>query len=325
MSVSNDTLVGGSMLTRGRSSSTRMDYLGSMPFILMHVACVAAFYTGVDATVLVLCFGCYFIRMFGITAGYHRYFASVLSHESVLSVRVGVVGLHALQKGPLWWAAHHRHHHRYSDTDEDVHSPLTSTIWWSHVGWIVSPKFNHTNWRLIRDMARFPELQWLNRNHWIPGLLLAVSCYLIGGATGLVWGFFVSTVLLYHGTFTVNSLCHLFGKRHYQTTDDSRNNWFVALITLGEGWHNNHHYYQSSANQGFFWWEVDISYYIIRALSVVGLVWDVRRPSARVLRGELHQRPAIENASTRDEPPVAVSLPTPFPATVAPSEAAVTC
>jgi stearoyl-CoA desaturase (delta-9 desaturase) len=183
-----------------------------------------------------------------------------------------------LQKGPLWWAAHHRHHHKYSDTPDDPHSPRANTFWWSHIGWILSKDSEQTCVKAVGDLARFPELCWLNRYHWIPGILMGAFCFLIGGWSGLVVGFFVSTVLLYHGVFAVNSLCHIFGRRRFATKDDSRNNWFVALITLGEGWHNNHHYYQSSANQGFFWWELDISYYIIKLFEKVGLVWHVRKP-----------------------------------------------
>lgn len=246
----------------------------------MHLACIMVFFTGVDTVAILLCGLFYFVRMFGITAGYHRYFA----HRSYKTSRLfqfvlAWLGCSAMQKGPLWWVAHHRNHHKYSDTPDDPHSPRAFTFWRSHVGWLLAPEFEETNWRCVRDLSRYPELRWLNRNHWVPGLVLAVSCYLIDGWTGLAWGFFVSTVLLYHAVFTVNSICHIFGKRRYATTDDSRNNLLVALITLGEGWHNNHHYYQSSANQGFFWWEIDISYYMIKIFGFAGLVWDVRKPS----------------------------------------------
>jgi stearoyl-CoA desaturase (delta-9 desaturase) len=259
-------------------------WLRSLPFFALHLACVAVFFTGVGTLSLVLCGMCYFARMFGITAGYHRYF----SHRSFKTSRIfqfllAWLGCSALQKGPLWWAAHHRHHHRYSDTPEDPHSPLAKSIWWSHVGWILARDHEFTHWSTIRDWLRFPELRWLNRYHWVPGMVLAVLCYLIGGWSGLVWGFFVSTVLLYHGTFTVNSLCHLFGRRRFATTDASRNNVFVAMITLGEGWHNNHHHYQSSANQGFFWWEIDISYYILKVFGFCGLIWGIRKPPKKVL------------------------------------------
>jgi stearoyl-CoA desaturase (Delta-9 desaturase) len=254
-------------------------WLGAGGFILMHVACLAVLLTGANATALTLCGVCYLLQMVGITAGYHRYFA----HRSYKTSRVfqfilACLGCSAAQKGPLWWAAQHRHHHRTSDTPEDRHSPVTHSFWWSHIGWVLSPVADPTDEQAVLDLSRYPELRWLDRNHWAPPLALAVGCFLIGGWSGLVWGFFVSSVLSHHATFTVNSLCHLWGRRRYATADDSRNNAFVALITLGEGWHNNHHHYQSSANQGFFWWEIDVSYYLICLLACVGWVWDVRRP-----------------------------------------------
>lgn len=239
---------------------------------------------GISAMSLGLCAFTYFIRMFGITGGYHRYFA----HRSYKTSRVGqfllaCLGCSAMQKGPLWWASHHRQHHRFSDTPDDPHSPHETSFWWAHVGWILSEEHVDTPWHAIRDWARYPELRLLDRYHWTPGLLLAICCYLVGGLAGLGWGFFVSTVLVYHATFSINSLSHLLGKRRYMTNDDSRNNFVLALITLGEGWHNNHHHYQSSANQGFFWWEIDISYCVIRTLAFCGLVWDIRRPGAKAL------------------------------------------
>lgn len=264
----------------------------SLPFIGLHLACLAALFTGVDTVGLILCAAAYFVRMFGITAGYHRYFA----HRSYKTTRVvqflmAWLGCSALQKGPLWWASHHRRHHRFSDTPDDPHSPHVTSFWWSHLGWIMSDQHTETPLHLIQDYGQYPELRWLDRLHWVPGLVWGMACFLIGYATGgwpgawcaLVWGFVISTVLLYHGTFVINSLSHLIGKRRYATDDESRNNLFLALITLGEGWHNNHHHYQSSANQGFFWWEIDISYYLLCLLSACGLVWDLRRPGAKAL------------------------------------------
>lgn len=185
-----------------------------------------------------------------------------------------------MQKGPLWWTAHHRAHHRHSDRALDPHSPRVRNFWWSHIGWVLSPQHVATDWRVVKDWLRFPELRWINRLHWLPGIGLAVLCWLIGGWSGLVWGFFVSTIFLFHATFFVNSLCHLFGRRRYRTTDDSRNNLFVALLTCGEGWHNNHHHYPVSARQGFRWWEIDFSYYALRILGWVGIVWNLRQPPA---------------------------------------------
>jgi stearoyl-CoA desaturase (delta-9 desaturase) len=260
----------------------------AIPFATVHLVCLAAVWTGVDLTAVILCAVLYVVRMFAITAGYHRYF----SHRSYRTSRafqffLALLGCTAMQKGPLWWAAHHRHHHKHSDTDLDPHSPVLRGFWWSHVGWVLAEDYNETDWGAIKDWTKYPELVWLNRLYWVPPLLLGVAIWWMLGWSALIVGYFVSTVLLYHGTFLVNSLCHVFGKRRYPTTDQSRNNWLVAILTLGEGWHNNHHHYQSAACQGFFWWEIDPSYYALKGLEVFGVVWDVRRPPKRLLQ-QLH-------------------------------------
>jgi len=188
-----------------------------------------------------------------------------------------------MQKGALWWAANHRHHHRFSDQPEDVHSPLQRGFWWSHVGWILCKRFDATDYAAIPDLAKYPELRFLNKYHLLPPLLFGAVLFALGGLHAFVWGFVVSTVLLWHGTFTINSLCHVFGRRRFPTTDTSRNSLSLALLTLGEGWHNNHHYYPGSMSQGFYWWQIDIAAYVVRALSFVGLVWDVRSAPERVL------------------------------------------
>jgi stearoyl-CoA desaturase (delta-9 desaturase) len=256
----------------------------SVPFIALHASCLAVLFTGVSTISVVICIAAYLVRMFGITAGYHRYF----SHRSFKTGRVmqfvlAWLGCSAMQRGPLWWAAEHRGHHRHSDTPDDPHSPRETTFWWAHVGWIMSGDHSQIRWDRIKDWSVYPELRWLDRWHWIPGIVLAVACFLIDGWCGLVVGFLISTVILYHAVFSINSLSHLFGKRRYATSDDSRNNVYLALLTLGEGWHNNHHHYQSSANQGFYWWEIDISFCVLRVLCWVGLVWDLRRPGRKAL------------------------------------------
>jgi stearoyl-CoA desaturase (delta-9 desaturase) len=271
---------GGSDFRRYEDQPTSMpNWLGVLAFALLHLACLAVWFTGADPVALALCAGCYLLHMFGITAGYHRYFA----HRAYKTSRAAQfvlawLGCCALQNGPLWWVAHHREHHRHADTKNDPHSPLIRGVWWAHIGWVLAPDYNTTAWSAVRDWSRFPELRWLNRHAWLPPTGLAGLCFLAGGWSGFVWGFVVSTVLSHHATFAVNSLCHLVGRRRYATADASRNNWLVALLTLGEGWHNNHHHYQSSARQGFFWWEIDVTYYLIRLLDCVGLVWDVRKP-----------------------------------------------
>jgi stearoyl-CoA desaturase (delta-9 desaturase) len=261
-----------------------IDWIKSLPFFAVHLVCLTAFFTGVSWKAVGLCLALYVIRMFGITAGYHRYFA----HRSYRTSRVfqfvlAWIASSAAQKGPLWWASHHRHHHQHSDQEMDVHSPEREGFWWSHVGWILSSKYEATDFNAIKDFAQYPELRWLNRFHVIPAVVLAVACFLLMGWQGLVWGFFISTVLLYHGTFVINSLCHMFGRVRYKTTDTSRNSLLLALITLGEGWHNNHHYYATSTNMGFFWWEIDVSYYTLKMLSCFGLVWEIKKPPQRVL------------------------------------------
>lgn len=260
------------------------EWLMSVPFILMHLVAIAGpFFVGWSLKWALVGVAFYLIRMFGITAGYHRYF----SHRAYKTGRLfqfvlAWIGSSAAQKGVLWWAANHRHHHLESDQPDDIHSPVQHGFWWSHVGWIMSGAFDRTQHERIKDLQRFPELHWLNRYHLVPPTVLAVVCAAVGGGVGLVWGFFVSTVLLWHGTFTINSLSHVFGSRRYATSDDSRNNWFLALITMGEGWHNNHHHYQSTAHQGFYWWEIDLSFYVLRLLEKVGLVWDLRRVPNKV-------------------------------------------
>ena len=246
----------------------------------VHVAAFGVFFTGVTTTALVLFAITFWGRLFGITGGYHRYFA----HKTFKTSRpfqflLALLGTAATQKGPLWWASLHRIHHRESDGPGDVHSPK-SGFYYSHQGWIFDKKWQATRLDLIPDFAKYPEIQWLNRWHFIPPVALAVACFAIGGLPGLFWGFFLSTTLLWHSTYTINSLSHVFGTRRFDTDDTSTNNWALALLTWGEGWHNNHHHYMASARQGFRWWEIDMTYYVLRACKAVGLIWDVREPPA---------------------------------------------
>jgi stearoyl-CoA desaturase (delta-9 desaturase) len=257
-------------------------------FLAMHLAAFSIFFVEFYWWAPVMAVVLYVIRGFGITAGYHRYFA----HRAFKTSRwfqfmLGVFGAAALQRGPIWWAGHHRTHHKFSDEPEDPHSPIVGSIWWSHIGWVISNRFNTTEWDLMKDFKKYPEIKLLERFDLVPGVLLGVACAAFGGLTGLCW-FFASTVALYHGTFMVNSVCHLMGRRRFATKDHSRNNWFVAFLTLGEGWHNNHHHYPSSARQGFKWWEYDFSYWVLKALSWVGVVWDLREPTPRALAAKLN-------------------------------------
>jgi stearoyl-CoA desaturase (delta-9 desaturase) len=260
--------------------------LKALPMLGVHAACLLALWVPFSWGLVALAVGLYYLRMFGLTAGYHRYF----SHRSFKTGRVvqfalAWLGAMCLQKGVLWWAANHRAHHRFSDTEKDLHSPTIRGFLWAHIGWLLETSYERTDWDRIRDFTKYPEIRWLERNWLVPPLVLFASLLLLGGIPALVWGGFVSTTLLWHGTFTINSLAHLFGSVRYRTADTSKNNFWLALITMGEGWHNNHHYYQASAAQGFFWWEIDASYYVIRALEACGIVWDVKRPSKALLEG----------------------------------------
>jgi len=262
-------------------------YPGTIPFVLTHVVCLAAIWTGVTGTALAIAVVLYLVRMFGVTAGYHRYF----SHRSFRTSRAGQFLLALLaqtsaQRGILWWAAKHRHHHRHSDSLDDVHSPRHHGFWYAHLGWIFRPQHGATDYAAVADLARFPELRFLDRHQYLPAAVLAVGTWLLAGWSGLVVGFFWSTVALYHGTFMINSLAHVHGTQRYITGDDSRNNWWLALITLGEGWHNNHHAYQRSTRQGFRWWEVDPTFYALKAFSWAGVVWELGAPPREVVRNE---------------------------------------
>jgi stearoyl-CoA desaturase (delta-9 desaturase) len=262
-------------------------YPSAVPFVLVHLAALTAWWTGVTAEALVICAVLYVTRMFGVTAGYHRYF----SHRAFKTTRVGQYLLAWLaqssaQRGILWWAAKHRHHHKHSDTSLDVHSPRHHGFLYAHLGWIFTPQHSETDYDAVPDLIKYPELVRLNAHRYVPAAVLGVAVWLIAGWSGLVVGFIWSTVLLYHGTFFINSLAHVHGKQRYVTGDDSRNNWWLALITLGEGWHNNHHAYMSSTRQGFRWWEIDLTYYVLKGLSWSRMVWDLNEPPEALIRNE---------------------------------------
>jgi len=273
-------------------NSESIDWLHSIPFLLAHAgALVGVVLVGVSWQLVALAAASYFVRMWAITTGYHRYF----SHRSFKTSRafqffLALVGTLAAQKGPLWWAAHHRDHHRHSDQEDDIHSPKQKGFIWSHVGWILSRKHNETKTHKIKDMARYPELRWLDRYPLVPPLAAAALLWIFFGPAVFVWAGLVATVALWHGTFTINSLCHVYGRRRFETTDTSKNSLILALITLGEGWHNNHHYYPGSTRQGFYWWEIDISYYSLVMLSWLGIVWDLNKVPERVLEKGRHAR-----------------------------------
>ncbi len=277
----------------------RYSLVEAVPFALAHLVCLAAIWTGVHATDLMIAVGLYALRMFAITAGYHRYF----SHRSFKTSRafafvLAFLAQSSAQRGILWWAGNHRQHHRFSDTDDDVHSPVRHGFWHAHMGWFFTEAHKHTELAAVPDLAKYPELVWLDRHPYLPAILTGFLVWLLAGWSGLVVGFFWSTVALWHATFSINSLAHVLGRRRYVTGDQSRNNLWLALLTFGEGWHNNHHHYQSAARQGFRWYEIDLSYYALKALAALGLVWDLRRPPADVVRGEQKlRRVVVERAA----------------------------
>ena len=226
-----------------------LDWFRVIPFIFLHIAVLLVIYAGISLAAVVFCLALYVIRMFAITAFYHRYF----SHKTFKTTRFtqfvfAFICASSVQRGPLWWAAHHRHHHGHSDEEDDAHSPVQKGFFWSHMGWFLSQKHFPTKKKYVKDWSKYPELVFLNRFDVIAPTCLAFFCYFFGealqyywpalqtsGFQFFVWGFVISTVVLYHATFTINSLAHVFGSRPFETTDDSRNNRFLAIITLGTG------------------------------------------------------------------------------------------
>jgi stearoyl-CoA desaturase (delta-9 desaturase) len=262
-------------------------YPSAIPFLLVHIGCFAAIWTGVTWQALSLCIALYWLRIFAIGAGYHRYFSHrAYSTSRVFQFVLAFLSQTTAQKSVLWWASKHRHHHLHSDTEHDVHSPRHKGFVYSHMGWIFARKHDAPDLAKVQDLARYPELVWLHKHELLPAIVLGTLCFALAGWSGFVVGFLWSTVLVYHATFCINSLAHVRGRKRYVTGDDSRNNWLLAVFTMGEGWHNNHHAYQASARQGFKWWEIDPTYYLLKALSWTGLIWDLKTPPEQVLRNE---------------------------------------
>jgi stearoyl-CoA desaturase (Delta-9 desaturase) len=274
----------------------RIDWLRTAPFIAMHLACAGVIWVGVSPIALITAAALYCVRMFAITGFYHRYF----SHRTFRTSRAvqfvfALLGASCVQRGPLWWAAHHRNHHRNAETELDPHSPAVHGFVWSHVGWFLTPRNFRTDLSRVRDLAKYPELRLLDRYDTLVPVVLAIAMYALGaalrhgapqlrtsGGQMLVWSL-VSTVILFHATVTINSLAHRFGNRRYETKDNSRNNVWLALLTFGEGWHNNHHFFPGSCRQGFRWWEIDLTWYGLRLMSALGLVQGLKPVPAWVL------------------------------------------
>ena len=290
----------------------RIDWLRVAPFLGLHLACLGAFWTGTSSVAVATAVALYALRMFAITAFYHRYCSHrAFALSRTMQFLLALLAARAGQRGPLWWASHHRHHHLHADRPGDPHSARRDGFLRSHVGWFLARENFAARRELVADLARHPELRFLDRFDVLAPLGLAAALYAAGelaaahapglSVTGpqlLVWGFCISTVALYHATFTINSVAHRFGSRRYATADDSRNNLWLALLTFGEGWHNNHHHFPGSARQGFRWHEVDLTYYVLRLLAWFGLVSNLREVPAAVLRARPAglQRPSADAA-----------------------------
>lgn len=286
------------------SAENQIDWPRVIPFLLLHIACFGAIWVEFSWFAFVFAVALYVIRMFAITAFYHRYFA----HKAFKTSRAGqlifaILGASAVQRGPLWWASHHRNHHAHSDESPDAHSPHQHGFWWSHIGWFLSRANFSTQLDRVKELAKFPELRFLDRFDVVIPIALGASIYALGetlaythphlntnGFQLFIWGFVISTVLLYHGTFCVNSLAHVWGKRRYATRDHSRNNVLIALITLGEGWHNNHHHFPGAAKQGFYWWEVDFTYYGLKLLAAFGIIWDLKTVPVMIKSAHMNKK-----------------------------------
>ncbi len=250
--------------------------LSTSPFWILHFLCLGMFFIPFKVEYAVLAIALYYFRMFFITAGYHRYFSHrAYTLNRPLQLILAFLAMTSSQKGILWWASHHRDHHQHSDQEADIHSPKKG-FFWSHMGWMLSNRYGTTRLNRIKDFAKFPELVWLDRYWVVPVITFALTLTAIGGLSYFLWGFCVSTVFLWHGTFTINSLSHVWGSRRYHTNDTSRNNAVLSVITLGEGWHNNHHQFPSAARNGFFWYEFDPTFYILKGLSWLRIVSNLR-------------------------------------------------
>jgi stearoyl-CoA desaturase (delta-9 desaturase) len=266
-----------------------MEHVSNVLFVVIHLSVVLVLVVPVSGKVIALAVAGYGLRMWAVTAGYHRYFA----HRSYKTSRafqlvLALLGATSMQNGPIWWASVHRRHHKESDGPGDLHSPVQRGFWYAHVGWVFDRSLprprDESN---VRDLLRYPELRWVDSHDWVPLFAYALLCFAVAGVPGVVWGFVVSTLAVFHATMFINSVAHIWGSRRYPTGDGSRNNALLAVLTLGEGWHNNHHHYMSSARQGFFWWEIDVTYYVLRYLARTGLIWGLREPPPAVLRPDV--------------------------------------
>ncbi len=279
----------------------KIDWIRTLPFVVLNLSCLFVGWVGFSWVAFTVAVVSYFLRVFFIGAFYHRYF----SHRTYKTNRAwqfvfAILGLSAAQRGPLWWASHHRQHHMYADKEIDAHSPVRHGFLWSHFGWFMSIKNYHYNPERIQDLSQYPELVFLDRYDGLVPFIFAVLLFLLGmllqhvapqlGTNSwqmLIWGFSISTVMVFHTTVSINSLAHQYGKRRFKTEDNSRNSFILALFTLGEGWHNNHHHYPAAARQGFFWWELDITYYVLKLFEKLRIISHVRGVPKSILEKNL--------------------------------------
>jgi stearoyl-CoA desaturase (delta-9 desaturase) len=246
-------------------------------FSCLHALPLGALATGAGPAVFAAAAVLYVVRIWFVTAGYHCYFAHRAFETGRVFQALLAFGAQTSGQGSaLRWAAAHRHHHAHADQPGDLHSPEARGLWHAHLGWLLETDYLARAEPQPGPFLEVRELAWLDRHPHVPPLALAAAMLLGFGWPGLCIGYGLSTVLVYHATFTVNSLAHRFGTRRFDTPDRSRNNWFVALIMLGGGWHNNHHRHPRSARHGLRWWELDVTYLVLVVLAWCRIVWHVR-------------------------------------------------
>ena len=248
--------------------------------VVLHAAAIAAMFMFSWKALLASAFLYWIGNGLGISMGYHR----LHTHRSYklpqwLEYFLAICATFALEGGPIFWVATHRVHHQFSDKPGDPHSPREG-VWWSHIGWMLVGESGHSNTTLLAkyapDLAKDRFYVWLNDYHWLFTVALVPVLFLIGGLPLMFWGVGARIVFGLHATWAVNSVTHLWGGRRFETRDDSRNNWWVALLTFGEGWHNNHHAHPTSARHGLAWYELDISWLHITVLKWLGIAKSVR-------------------------------------------------
>jgi len=257
-----------------------LNWITTVVLVLFHIGAIAAFFFFSWPAVIAAVFLYWMCTGLGISLGYHR----LHTHRSyktplLLEYFFAVCGALTLEGGPIFWVATHRIHHQNSDKPGDPHSPRDGA-WWSHIGWILVGEAKHNNTKLMSkyapDLARHRFYVWLNDYHWLPMVVLGLLLLAIGGLPMLLWGVCLRVVFGLHATWLVNSATHMWGSRRFATRDDSRNNWWVALITFGEGWHNNHHAHPTSARHGLAWYEFDISWITLKVMKVLGIAKSVQ-------------------------------------------------